>query len=125
MPGVIVDTDVAIDFLRGESYAQPLLAGLWRAGTAVLSALTVYELTAGMREKERQKTMAFMDACAIEPVTQKIAEWGGTLYRNWRSQGVTLTAIDCLIAATAEEREHVIATRNVKHYPDKKLLYRF
>ena len=72
MPGVIVDTDVAIDFLRGESYAQPLLAGLWRAGTAVLSALTVYELTAGMREKEQLPTMVFIDACTIEPVTRRI-----------------------------------------------------
>jgi hypothetical protein len=125
MPGVIVDTDVAIDFLRGESYVQPLLAGLWRAGTAVLSALTVYELTAGMREKERLQTMAFIDACTIELVTRKIAERGGGIYRNWRSQGVTLTAIDCLIAATAQERDFVIATRNIKHYPDKNLLYRF
>ena len=123
MPSVIVDTDVAIDFLRGESYAQPLLSGLWRTGAAVLSVLTVYELTAGMRDKEQQKTIGFIDACAIEPVTRKITERGGSLYRNWRSQGITLTAIDCLIAATAEEKGYVIATRNVRHYPDKNLLH--
>jgi predicted nucleic acid-binding protein len=73
MPGVLIDTDVAIDFLRGAPYAQPLFAGLWANGQAVLSVLSVYELTAGMRAMEKVKTHHFIEACVIEQVTADVA----------------------------------------------------
>ncbi len=88
MPAVLIDTDVAIDFLRGEAYAQPLISGLWREGRAVLSVLTVYELIAGMREKERGPTLDFIGACNIEEVSTNIAIKAGDLYREYRSKGL-------------------------------------
>jgi predicted nucleic acid-binding protein len=123
MPAVLIDTDVAIDFLRGVEYAQPLLAGLWDSGQAVLSALTVYEMTAGMRDTEKAVTHNFIDACAVEPVSTDIAFKGGELYRKYRAKGITLTSLDCLIAATALVKGSKVATRNVKHYPEKGILY--
>ncbi len=123
MPGVLIDTDVAIDFLRGAVYAQPLLAGLWADGRAIISVLTVYELTAGMRDAEKVVTHNFIEACVIELVSTEIAVKGGELYRKYRAKGVTLTSIDCLIAATALVRGFKVATRNVKHYPEKGILY--
>lgn len=123
MPGVLIDTDVAIDFLRGETYAQPLLAGLWRDDRAVLSVLTVYELTAGMKDNEKAQTHNFIDACTVEQVSQDIALRAGELYRKYRSKGVTLTSLDCLIAATALVKGYKVATRNVRHYPEKGILF--
>ena len=122
MPGVLIDADVAIDFLRGMPYVQPLMAGLWAEGNAVLSVLTVYELTAGMREKEKAATHNFIEACVIEQVTSGIAFKGGELYRKYRAKGITLTSLDCLISATALVKGHKIATRNVKHHPEKDIL---
>ena len=122
MPGVLVDTDVAIDFLRGAAYAQPLLAGLWADGKAALSVLTVYELTAGMRNTEKNSTQNFIDASMIEEVTVEIAFKGGEIFRSYRAKGITLTSLDCLIAATALVRGYKVATRNDKHYPEKGIL---
>jgi predicted nucleic acid-binding protein len=122
MPGVLIDTDVAIDFLRGEAYAQPLLAGLWREGRAVVSVLTVYELTAGMREKEKIATRNFIDACLVEDVSPDVAMRAGELYRKYRAKGITLNSLDCLIASTALVTGCKLATRNVKQYPEKRLL---
>ncbi|MEW6750624.1 MAG: PIN domain-containing protein [Candidatus Latescibacterota bacterium] len=122
MPDVLIDTDVAIDFLRGEAYARPLLLRWWQAGAATLSVLSVYELTAGMREQERGPTMDFIAACRVEPVSMEIATRGAELYRLSRAQGLTLTAIDCLIAAIALERGWLIATRNLRHYPQEGIL---
>jgi predicted nucleic acid-binding protein len=122
MPGVLIDTDVAIDFLRGVQYAQPLLVNLWANGQAVLSVLTVYELIAGMRESEKVATHDFIEACVIEQVTVDIALKGGELYRKYRANGITLTSIDCLITATAVVMEYKLATKNVKHYPDNGIL---
>ena len=122
MQTVLIDTDVAIDFLRGEPYARDLLLPLWDQGRAYLSVLTIDELYAGMKEKERESTGQFIGACQIEPVTQEIAARGGEWRAAYREKGLTLTAVDCLIASTAVLQGHQIATRNVRHYPDKKLL---
>jgi PIN domain len=54
-----------------------------------------------MRDKERKDTGNFIDACIIEPVTREVARTAGELYRKHRAAGLTLTSIDCLIAATA------------------------
>lgn len=122
MQTVLIDTDVAIDFLRGEPYARDLLLPLWNLSRAYMSVLTIYELYAGMKEKEKESTDNFIGACLIEPVTQEIAAKGGEWRASYREKGITLTAVDCLIASTALLQGHKIATRNVRHYPDKKLL---
>lgn len=123
MPVVLIDTDIAIDYLRGDSGVQPLLHRLWQVGSAALSALSVYELTAGMREKEKSATLNFIAACSVMEVTPEIALKGGDLYRKFRAQGITLAPLDCLIAATALVIGCKVATRNVKHYPDKGILH--
>ena len=79
MPGVLIDTDIAIDFLRGAAYTQPLMGGLWSDGQAMISVLTVYELTAGMRDAEKVVTHNFIEACGVEPITPEIAFKGGEL----------------------------------------------
>jgi len=122
MPGVLIDTDVAIDFLRGVTYAQPLLVDLWSNGPVAISVLTVFELTAGMRNTEKVVTYSFIEACEVELVTPEIALRGGDLFRKYRAKGVTLTSLDCLIAATAMVKGYKVATRNVKHYPENGIL---
>jgi hypothetical protein len=122
MPGILIDTDVAIDFLRGVAYAQPLMAGLWANDQAAISVLTVYELTAGMKDSEKAVTHNFIEACKVELMTSEIAFKGGDLYRRYRAKGITLTSLDCLIAATAMVKGLKVATRNVKHYPEKGIL---
>lgn len=123
MPGVLIDTDIAIDFLRGVAYTQPLMGGLWNDSQAMISVLTVYELTAGMHAAEKVVTHNFIEACGVESITPEIAVKGGELYRKYRAKGVTLTSLDCLIAATALVKGYKLATRNVRHYPEKELLF--
>ncbi|MBI4618788.1 MAG: type II toxin-antitoxin system VapC family toxin [Desulfobacterales bacterium] len=125
MHPVLIDTDIAIDYLRGMLYAKELIEPLWDFNMVYFSVLSVYELWAGMRENEKEDTFNFIKACNIEDITPEIAVKGGELYKQYRTKGITLTSIDCLIAATAIIKKHKIATRNVEHYPDKGLLLRF
>jgi predicted nucleic acid-binding protein len=123
MPAVLIDTDIAIDYLRGDSAIMPLVNRLWREGQAALSVLSVYELTAGMRDREKSATMNFIAACVLVDVTAGISAKGGELYRKYRAKGITLAPIDCLIAATALVEGYKVATRNIKHYPEKGILF--
>lgn len=122
MPTVLVDTDVAIDFLRGVPYAKELLKGWWERNLAHLSVLSVYELVAGLREKERAATEHFIQAFVLEAVDDQVARRAGELFRTYRKKGITLTSVDCLLLATALERKHKIASQNISHFPEKGLL---
>lgn len=124
MQTVLIDTDVAIDYLRGNQAVRDLVFSLLDNNTAYLSILSVYELYAGMRDNEKEDTENFINACTIEPVTIEIAKKAGELYRKYRKQGITLTSLDCLINATAIILRHKIATRNKEHYPNKEILYK-
>lgn len=118
MQTVLIDTDIAIDYLRGHREAIELIAPLWEQNRAYLSILSAYELYAGMRDKEKKDTENFVNACIIEPVTMKVAMAAAERYRMYRATGVTLTSIDCMVAATSEISGHKLATRNRNHYPN-------
>lgn len=111
---MLVDTDVMIDFLRGQpqavAYMQTLDLPLH------LSAITVAELYAGIREGERAVLSQTLAACEVHPVSPRIAEHGGLWRRDYRaSHGVGLN--DALIAATALLAKLPLVTLNAKHYP--------
>ncbi len=122
MQSVLIDTDIAIDYLRGSREAARLIEQLWNDNMANLSILSAYELYAGMRSTENDDTENFINACNLEQVTIQIAKKAGDIYRLWRGKGVTISSIDCLIAATAVLKKHKIATKNKDHYPEKGLL---
>lgn len=122
MQTVLIDTDIAIDYLRGELTIQSVVNRLWQGGAAALSVVSVFELTAGMRDAEKTATMNFIAACMVLDLTPEIAARGGELYRNYHAKGVTLASLYCLIAATALVKGYKVATRNVKHYPEKGIL---
>ena len=122
MPAVLIDTDIAIDYLRGDQSTLGLVNRLWQEGQAALSILSVYELIAGMRDREKDAAMNFIAACTLVEVSPETSVKGGELYRIYRVKGITLAPMDCLIAATALVKGYQVATRNVKHYPEKGIL---
>jgi predicted nucleic acid-binding protein len=76
-----------------------------------------------MKDSEEQYTQFFIHACQLQPLTHAIVSKAGNYYRDQRSRGLTLTAIDCMIYMTAKENNFKLLTRNVKHYPDKEILF--
>ena len=120
---VIIDTDIAIDFLRGDKTVENILSKLWENGITHISVLSAYELFAGMKKNEKDDTVNFINASVIELVSLEIAEYGGELFKKYRKTGITLTTVDCLIMATAYLKKYKILTGNIKHYPEKELIY--
>ena len=112
---VLVDTDVMIDFLRGQPQAVAYLGAVDQP--LHLSAMTVAELYAGVREgEERAVLSAALAACEVHHVSPQLAERGGLWRRDYRaSHGVGLA--DAIIAATAESAKLPLVTLNAKHYP--------
>jgi len=112
---LLFDTDVLIDYLRGREAAASFLES--RSETLLVSAVTVAELFAGVREgRERTALNTFLTAFEVVEVSAEIAQRGGLLRRDFGKSHSTGLA-DALIAATAQETSARLVTLNIKHFP--------
>lgn len=115
MEKLLLDTCILIDYLRDKQEADAFITGL--SQTPFLSAMTVAELYAGVREgEERELLDGALDLFHVIPVSEEIAKKGGLYRRTYHgSHGVGL--IDAVIATTAEYLGADLITLNKKHFP--------
>lgn len=117
MADYLLDSDVVIWHLRGHSVVSPQVISLSQKNRIGLSVITRAEIIQGMRDTEKEGTLAFLDACEALPIGPAVADRGGEIVRSFRSRGVTLSHPDALIAATALEAEIPLYTCNPRHFP--------
>lgn len=115
---ILVDSDVLIAHLRGvESARQWLREQRSSSGPLAISAVTVAEVTGGMRSGERREVWQLLDSLRVEYVTDVVARRAGELMRRYRRSHAGIGLGDFLIAATADARGLELATLNVRHFP--------
>jgi predicted nucleic acid-binding protein len=112
---LLLDTDLIVDYLRGSDQATLFLEG--RSETLLVSAVTVAELYAGVREgRERTALSTFLAAFEVVAVDQEVAQRGGLFRRDFgKSHNVGLA--DALIASCAEQTGAQLVSLNAKHFP--------
>jgi predicted nucleic acid-binding protein len=110
----LFDTDVIIDYLRGNKKAIQLFESY--EGDFCISAISIAELHSGLKgEKEERDLDYFLSLFTIYPVTEEIAIAGGKLRNKWyQSHGMGLA--DALIAATANIHGMKLISLNSKHF---------
>ncbi|MCD6567126.1 MAG: PIN domain-containing protein [Dehalococcoidia bacterium] len=113
----LVDTDIAIDFLRRRDYAHKLLEDWSEKGLLAISTLTHLEIYQGMKAGEERPTSSFLDGFVSLAVDIPIARRAGTMQGELRSKGMTIGIADAIIAATALQFGTPLLTNNIKHYP--------
>ncbi|NBC66930.1 MAG: PIN domain-containing protein [Bacteroidetes bacterium] len=110
---MIVDTNVIIDFLKGNKAAVEFIDGLPVVRTSVV---VVSELFSGVQEKnEMDELEEFLKYIESINVSVKIAKRAGLLRRKFlKSHGIEIT--DAIIAATANDLNVPVATLDKKHF---------
>jgi predicted nucleic acid-binding protein len=115
----LLDSDIVIWILRGDEpmvqFYNQLVESFGQ--NLAVSVVTVYEVLAGMRPEEEQRTKEFLGKLKCLPVTEEIAEKAAEYYRAFRAKGQTLHIADLLIAATAFCHELPLATLNQDDFP--------
>lgn len=112
---LLFDTDVLIDYLRGQADAVAFLKKTRRP--LRVSAATVAELYVGVRDgDEREVLDRFIGLMEVVVLTADIARQAGLWRRDYGpSHGTGL--IDALIAACTVSSGSTLLTLNAKHYP--------
>lgn len=122
---VLLDTNVLSELIRPKPDSN--VAAFVRAqGNAVLSVVTLHELTYGAERAadpaRRAKLIAWIASIRAQfrgrvvEIDSDIAEQAGRLRAAAEAQGRPTEAIDSLIAACALARGAAIATRNVRDF---------
>jgi predicted nucleic acid-binding protein len=115
---ILVDTDVLMAHLRGLPAAGEWLSAARRsAGPLAVSAVTVTEITGGMRSAERPAVWRLLATVRVQDVDDLVARRAGELMRRYRRSHTGIGLGDYLIAATADVRGLELATLNVRHFP--------
>lgn len=116
-PRVVFDTDVLIWYFRGDEGAQRFLARVLYENRAV-SSLTVMELIQGCRRQDELRAVKGFIAenipLLLHPDEAICIRAMALLEEYAFSMGVRMA--DALIAATALDGRHLLATANVRHY---------
>ena len=117
LTGVILDSDVIVEVLRGRA---DVIEGAYALETSATPSyctpISVAEVYAGVRPGEEEVTRAFFEArgeVVLDAATGRRA--GLYLARYAQSHGVEIA--DALIAAAATTSELRLWTLNRKHYP--------
>lgn len=115
--GVLLDTDVIIEVLRGRRAVTEGLAALEAAGVRTYTcAVSWAEIYAGIRPGEEVLTEAFLGRRAEVVIDATAGRRAGQyLARYSRTHGVEIA--DALIAAAATTAGLSLWTLNRRHYP--------
>jgi predicted nucleic acid-binding protein len=124
MIGVLIDSDILIEILRGKNpQVSCQFEALLSATSAVCcSAISRTEIGQGARPGEFDAITALFSFLTCIPADCKTADQAGDTLRQFRkSHSVGLG--DAIIAATAVHHNLELWTRNRKHYPDPRLRF--
>lgn len=120
MSGVLVDSDILIEVLRGRKLD---VAALWTDTVAAneplfYSPVTLAEIRHGMRGHERGSTERILSSMVIVPIETEIGARAGDYLRAFHASHA-MELGDALIAATASVHHLDLWTQNRKHFPMK------
>jgi predicted nucleic acid-binding protein len=117
MTAYLLDTGILIRHLRHRSGYLELVQRLNQAGDLYISAFTRVEVLRGMREHERERTVALLDSFHTQVIDRATADQAGEWIRAWQSRGITLGGPDAVIAASALQAGAALITTNARHFP--------
>jgi len=114
---VIADTDVIIDFFSGREPFASRIIDLVDKGVLALTAVTVFELYAGITASRRLKQIDdLVSLLPVYPLERIDAAIAAQIYSDLKNTGLLIGHQDILIAAICMSRDFPLMTRNIEHF---------
>lgn len=120
-PLVIADTDVVIDFFTDTPPFSQVLTGLLEEGRLAITAITVFELYAGVTGAKRLKQLeTFCESVPVFELDVLAAAHAAKIYTDLKSKGKSVGNQDILIAGICLANCLPLLTRNTAHFASVK-----
>ena len=116
----LADTNVVSELVK-KSPSALVMQWLQSIELLTISAVTIEEAHFGFAWQPNARKVNLFNAVvqnlhAVYPINEAIAQRAGVLRGQFQAQGLIRAAPDILIAATAQEYQLIIATRNVRDF---------
>jgi predicted nucleic acid-binding protein len=116
----LCDTNVLSELIR-PAPNEGVMTWAQKVRVIWLSAIVVDEICFGLGWHPNQRVQdwfeRFLDEhCEVLPVTEAVARRSGMLRGRLRARGITRTQADMMLAATAQEHNLTLVTRNVRDF---------
>ena len=116
MSTIIIDSDILIDFTRGNETAVDWLDAAKSEATLIISSMTEMELIIGSRDKKHLKEILhFLARFQIVSINEQISDQSAALVAKY-CLSHRLMIPDAIIAATALTLDEPLATNNQKDF---------
>lgn len=112
---VVIDTDLAIDFLRGVEPGSGFVLSAFSEGRGRITAVSVFELRAGADFVRKQAHLEplFAGVLAFDAMSALLA---GEVQLWLDGRGLGIGVKDTMIAGICRRFELPLATRNLRHF---------
>lgn len=117
MAGLLLDTTVLIDALRGRGAAERVRALRENGQKPWICAVNVEEVWRGARPSEAEVVSRLLGSLRLAPLGLSEGERAGRWRARFAAEGTTLGQADCLIAAAALGVGARLATGNPRDFP--------
>jgi len=122
MGGVLLDTTVLIDVLRGRAAAARILALRALGDRPYVCAINIEELFRGAKPNEESSVSRLLNGLRVAPLGRVQGEQAGRWRRQFARRGISLSQADCLVAAAAIGVGARLATGNPRDFPMPELV---
>lgn len=113
---ICLDTDVIINSLNSKEFGKKLLKLKNKGVSLYTTAINTFELSKGVREKERENLENFFSGLNILNFDKKSSEKAAQIFNELKKQGNSLDIADIMIASIAIANNQTLWTKNKKHF---------
>lgn len=117
---LLCDTNIISELCKPQP-DQGVIAWSAEVTTIAISVITLEEIIYGLNAKPSARIQIWFQEflktyCQVLPITSEIAQCAGELRGKLRTQGMTRTQADIMIAATAQVHHLTLVTRNTRDF---------
>lgn len=117
MENILIDTDVAIDYLRSREKASTVLVQLYKRHALFLSSITEFELFLGARtEKHFEDLEILFDELDVLPFDLGCGRIAADIWKDIQNKHQHAEIKDIFIASIALRNNVRLCTFNKKHF---------
>lgn len=113
---LVADTDLVIDYLRGDGEGVIAMRRWLRKKRVRLTAVTAFELRSSRHFERQQADIAKLLRRRTLPLDMRAALRAGAVLRHLRTEGQGIGIPDTLQAGICLRHDLPLATRNVRHF---------